>query len=70
MAKEPFHGIARKRMGGASAPEQEQVALLAYAKWQKRGSPDGSPEVDWFAAERELANRKSASGGQLRRVMK
>jgi len=28
---------------------------LAYEYWERRGRPLGSPEVDWFAAERTLA---------------
>jgi len=32
----------------------EQVATLAYRLWQERGCPDGSPDIDWFRAEREL----------------
>ena len=27
---------------------------LAYALWQERGRPCGSPEVDWLAAEAAL----------------
>jgi hypothetical protein len=27
----------------------------AYNYWVRRGRPFGSPEVDWFAAERTLA---------------
>lgn len=33
---------------------REQVALLAYQLWQQRGSPVGSPEVDWLEAEQQL----------------
>ncbi|MCC6590209.1 MAG: DUF2934 domain-containing protein [Bryobacterales bacterium] len=32
----------------------EQIAILAYYLWQKRGCPEGSPEEDWFRAEHEL----------------
>ena len=28
---------------------------MAYENWERRGRPFGSPEVDWFAAEKELA---------------
>jgi Protein of unknown function (DUF2934) len=35
---------------------QESIAVRAYELWQERGCPDGSPEVDWFAAEEELLN--------------
>ena len=32
----------------------EFVAKLAYKLWEQRGRPFGSPEVDWFAAERAV----------------
>jgi hypothetical protein len=35
-------------------PEQDQIAALAYALWQARGCPEGSPEDDWLQAEQEL----------------
>jgi len=33
---------------------RERVALLAYSYWVQRGRQGGSPEEDWFRAEREL----------------
>lgn len=30
---------------------REYVASLAHRLWVSRGCPQGSPEVDWFAAE-------------------
>jgi len=38
----------------ASISIQEKVALLAYAYWEKRGGQDGSPEEDWYRAEKEI----------------
>ena len=35
---------------------------LAYKFWVQRGSPLGSPEVDWFAAERAVYESLVASG--------
>ena len=32
----------------------EQIAALAYQFWQDRGCPEGTPDEDWFRAEREL----------------
>ena len=32
----------------------EFVAKLAYKLWEERGRPLGSPDVDWFAAERAV----------------
>ena len=40
----------------------EFVAKLAYKLWEERGRPSGSPEVDWFAAERALCSALVASG--------
>ena len=35
----------------------QDIAELAYELWQSRGCPDGSPDEDWFRAERELQRR-------------
>ena len=40
----------------------EFVTKLAYRHWEERGMPLGSPEVDWFAAERALYASLVASG--------
>jgi hypothetical protein len=32
----------------------EATARLAYEFWVERGRPFGSPEVDWFAAEKAM----------------
>jgi len=40
----------------------EFVAKRAYQHWEARGMPLGSPEVDWFAAERALYESLVASG--------
>lgn len=40
----------------------EFVAKLAYQLWEERGRPLGSPEVDWFAAERAVYSALLASG--------
>jgi len=40
----------------------EFVAKLAYQLWEERGRPFGSPEVDWFAAERAVYAALLASG--------
>jgi len=37
-----------------SAPDREQIALLAFRYWQERGCPEGSPEEDWLRAETDL----------------
>jgi len=40
----------------------EFVAKLVYQLWEGRGRPFGSPEVDWFAAERAVYSSLVASG--------
>jgi hypothetical protein len=34
--------------------KQQQTALFAYQFWMERGCPVGSPDEDWFRAERAL----------------
>src|SRR4029077_13794354 len=43
----------------------ELVQELAYQHWEKRGRPLGSPEIDWFAAERAVRAYLLASGIEL-----
>ena len=38
------------------------VAKLAYQYWEERGRPFGSPEADWFRAERAVYSSLLASG--------
>lgn len=58
MPKQPKQ--ARKRSGAntTAAPTQDEIALLAYELWQRRGCPVGSPEEDWNQAEIELRKRR------------
>jgi len=44
--------------GKAGAPTHDEIARLAYAHWERRGGPAGSPWEDWFRAERELKGRE------------
>ncbi len=37
----------------------EQIAARAYECWQERGGVQGSPEMDWHRAEKELKGNKS-----------
>jgi len=51
--------IAEPREADAAAISQsvsvsEKIALLAYSYWEARGRKGGSPEDDWFRAEREV----------------
>ena len=43
----------------------ELVQKLAYQHWEKRGSPFGSPETDWFAAEKAVRGYLLASDIEL-----
>lgn len=40
--------------GNASGAYGAEIEKLAYRFWQERGRPFGSPQEDWFKAEREL----------------
>jgi hypothetical protein len=46
-----------KQMHQLSNTQRKQIAELAYQMWQERGRPLGSPDDDWFRAERELTER-------------
>jgi Protein of unknown function (DUF2934) len=43
----------------------ELVQELAYQHWEQRGSPLGSPEIDWFAAEKAMRAYLLSSGIEL-----
>ena len=38
----------------------ERVCERAHELWMERGCPEGSPEEDWFMAEREIMGPKPA----------
>ena len=43
------------RQNQASDPvDRGAIAKVAYELWLRRGRPDGSPEEDWYEAERML----------------
>jgi hypothetical protein len=35
-------------------PDHDAIARLAHSLWEARGRPEGSPNEDWFNAQREL----------------
>jgi hypothetical protein len=39
----------------------ERIARLAYAYWEARGRPLGSPEADWFQAEEEIRKQSDVA---------
>ena len=53
----------------SSGQEQasSDIAQLAYALWEQRGCPVGSPEQDWMEAEQRMQELTmiSADGGRL-----
>jgi len=72
MAKQRVHTVrasdsvteisSRSARIGRSVPgNQDEIAALAHELWQARGCPEGSPEEDWFQAERQLAKRSGAA---------
>lgn len=49
---------------GTAAPPAEPlthaaISRRAYERWETRGRAEGSPEDDWFEAERELRRERS-----------
>lgn len=45
---------------GIAAFNHEDIAALAHQLWLQRGSPEGSPEEDWFHAVEALRSRSFA----------
>ena len=41
----------------ASSLQRAEIESLAHWLWEERGCPEGSPEIDWFEAERLLQFR-------------
>jgi len=39
---------------GSVVSSKRDIARLAYALWERRGCPSGSPETDWLEAEAQL----------------
>jgi Protein of unknown function (DUF2934) len=64
IAMQPAMDIQDTRSSSDSMKEQEpreatpvdDIATRAYFYWQERGSPEGSPDEDWFRAENELGS--------------
>jgi hypothetical protein len=43
--------------GFAHEAKEQEIAALAYALWQGRSCPEGSPHEDWFRAAEQLRSR-------------
>lgn len=58
MAPQPIHDdevqLERFTPTTPALYTQEEIEARAYELWEQRGRPEGSPEVDWFAAETQL----------------
>ena len=46
------------RESGAHGLKEKDIAALAYALWQRRSCPEGSPDEDWHRAVEELQARR------------
>jgi Protein of unknown function (DUF2934) len=46
----------------------EEITLRAYELWERRGHPIGEPEVDWFGAEKGIADEESPLSKVAREV--
>jgi hypothetical protein len=64
-APEVFETVTASAVEAASdeaaiqgAVDHDAIAALAYEYWLQRGCPIGSPEEDWFRAEKEIRNRQ------------
>ena len=46
-------------------PSHDQIAVAAYRLWEERGRPEGSPDDDWFSAEKQMlaSRRRQAKAG-------
>jgi hypothetical protein len=51
----PTHAGDASQSDISEASMKEGIAKLAYALWQQRGCPYGTPEFDWFEAEHTLS---------------
>jgi hypothetical protein len=38
--------------------DEDAIRKIAYAVWERRGAPIGSPDVDWIEAERQLREER------------
>ncbi len=41
------------------SPTGHAIAVVAYTFWTERNRPIGSPEEDWFRAEREIKHKRT-----------
>jgi hypothetical protein len=53
----PVEEAVEMKRPTTATPSHEEIAMRAYFYWESRGFQGGSPEDDWFRAERELLSR-------------
>ena len=41
--------------------DRNEIALVAYLRWESRGFQGGSPEEDWLIAEQEVRAKSTAT---------
>jgi hypothetical protein len=54
------HATRLRRISNDDKPvvrPREEIARLAYSYWEARGRQGGSPEEDWYRAEKEWDDR-------------
>lgn len=56
-------------MSSTIAIDSSEIHRRAYARWQERGCPGGSPDQDWFEAEQELVREHTRGEGVKPRVV-
>jgi hypothetical protein len=49
--------VTKRSLQPSPLSAKDKVTDLAHSLWKQRGSPDGSPENDWFEAEKQSRNR-------------
>jgi hypothetical protein len=49
-------------LGASAPPAVDSTPALARALWKARDCPEGSPEEDWFRAERALRSHTACVG--------
>jgi hypothetical protein len=54
------HSLETKEEIIQDRPSRQDILELGYGRWLERGSPYGSPEEDWFEAERWLMGEPSS----------
>jgi hypothetical protein len=60
--KKPALPLKASEIKASDQPGGDAIAKLAYELWLRRGSPDGSPEQDWYEAERILKGSAESMG--------